>query len=127
ENVLGIPAEDILRISAKTGEGVPELLDAIAAKIPPPSGDPDAPLQALIFDSQFDQYRGVVSSVRVVNGRLTSGSRLLFMQAGAEHDALEIGVRRPATTPVGELGPGEVGYLIAGIKDVGDARSGETV
>ena len=127
ENVLGIPAEDILKISAKTGEGVPELLDEIAAKIPPPTGEADAALQALIFDSQFDQYRGVVSSVRVVNGRMTSGSKLLFMQAGAEHEALEIGVRRPMPTPVSELGPGEVGYLIAGIKDVGDARSGETV
>ncbi|MEY2974284.1 MAG: GTP-binding protein LepA [Actinomycetota bacterium] len=127
ETVLGIPAEDILRISAKTGEGVPELLDAIAERIPAPVGDPDAALQALIFDSQFDQYRGVVSSVRVMSGRLTSGSKLQFMQAGATHEALEIGVRRPATTPVSELGPGEVGYLIAGIKDVGDARSGETV
>jgi GTP-binding protein LepA len=127
ENVLGIAAEDILRISAKTGEGVPELLDAIVAKIPPPKGDVAKPLQALIFDSQFDQYRGVVSSVRVVNGRLTSGSRLLFLQAGAEHEAIEIGARRPAISPVTELGPGEVGYLIAGIKEVGDARSGETV
>ncbi len=127
ETILGIPAEDILRISAKTGEGVPDLLDAIAERIPAPSGDADAPLQALIFDSQFDQYRGVVSSVRVMNGRLTSGSKLQFMQAGATHEALEIGVRRPVTTPVAELGPGEVGYLIAGIKDVGDARSGETV
>jgi GTP-binding protein LepA len=127
ENVLGIPAEDILRISAKTGEGIPELLDAIAEKIPAPTGDPDVPLQALIFDSQFDQYRGVVSSVRVMNGRLGSGSKLQFMQAGAEHEAIEIGVRRPATTPVSELGPGEVGYLIAGIKDVGEARSGETI
>ncbi len=126
-NVLGIAAEDILRISAKTGEGVPELLDAIVAKIPPPKGDAAKPLQALIFDSQFDQYRGVVSSVRVVNGRLTSGSRLLFLQAGAEHEAIEIGARRPAISPVTELGPGEVGYLIAGIKEVGDARSGETV
>ena len=127
ETILGIPAEDILRISAKTGDGVPDLLDAIAERIPAPAGDPDAPLQALIFDSQFDQYRGVVSSVRVMNGRLTAGSKLQFMQAGAAHEALEIGVRRPATTPIGELGPGEVGYLIAGIKDVGDARSGETV
>src|SRR5215813_5661126 len=76
ENVLGIGAEEILRISAKTGEGVPELLDAVIERIPPPVGDADAPLQALIFDSQFDQYRGVVSSVRVVNGRLTAGSRL---------------------------------------------------
>ena len=127
ENVLGIAAEDILRISAKTGEGVPELLDAVVERIPPPVGDPDAPLQALIFDSQFDQYRGVVSSVRVVNGRLGAGSRLRFMQAGAHHEAIEIGVRRPVPTPVAELGPGEVGYLIAGIKDVGEARSGETV
>ena len=127
ETVLGIAAEDILKISAKTGEGVPELLDAIGERIPSPIGDPDAPLQALIFDSQFDQYRGVVSSVRVVNGRLTSGSRLKFMQAGALHEALEIGARRPLITPMPELGPGEVGYLIAGIKEVGDARSGETV
>ena len=127
ETVLGIPAEEILRISAKSGEGVPELLDAIAERIPAPSGSADEPLQALIFDSQFDQYRGVVSSVRVMNGRLQSGAKLAFMQAGAHHEALEIGVRRPATVPVSELGPGEVGYLIAGIKDVGDARSGETV
>ncbi len=127
ENVLGIPAEDILKISAKTGEGIPELLEAIAAKIPAPVGDADAPLQALIFDSQFDQYRGVVSSVRVMNGRMVSGSKLHFMQTGADHEALEIGARKPVPTPVPELGPGEVGYLIAGIKDVGEARSGETV
>ena len=127
EKVLGIPAEDILRISAKTGEGVPELLDAIVARIPPPKGDADAPLQALIFDSQYDQYRGVVSSIRVMNGRLRNHDALRFMQAGAAHEALEIGARRPVPTPVDELGPGEVGYLIAGIKDVGEARSGETV
>ncbi len=127
EKVLGIPAEDILRISAKTGEGVGELLDAVCTRIPAPIGDPEAPLQALIFDSQFDQYRGVVSSVRVMNGRLTPGTRLKFMQAGADHEAIEVGVRAPAITPVAELGPGEVGYLIAGIKDVGEARSGETV
>ena len=127
ETVLGIPAGEILRISAKTGEGVPELLDAVCARIPAPKGDPDAALQALIFDSQYDQYRGVVSSIRVMNGRLASGSRVHFMQAGAQHEAIEIGVRRPVTTPVAELGPGEVGYLIAGIKDVAEARSGETV
>jgi GTP-binding protein LepA len=127
ENVLGIPAEDVLRISAKTGAGVPELLDAIAETISAPVGDADAPLQALIFDSQFDQYRGVVSSVRVVNGQLAAGSRLHFMQTGADHEVIEIGVRRPEPTAVPELGPGEVGYLIAGIKDVGEARSGETI
>jgi len=127
ERVLGIPAEDILRISAKTGEGVPELLDAIVERIPPPTGDPTLPLQALIFDSQYDQYRGVVSSVRVMQGTLDAKGKLLFMHAGAIHEAIEIGVRRPVPTPVVELGPGEVGYLIAGIKDVGEARSGETV
>ena len=127
ETVLGIPAEDILRISAKTGQGVDELLDAVCARIPAPKGDPEAPLQALIFDSQYDQYRGVVSSIRVMNGRIASGSRLAFMQTRAQHEAIEIGVRRPVPTPVAELGPGEVGYLIAGIKDVAEARSGETV
>jgi GTP-binding protein LepA len=127
EKVLGIPADEILRISAKTGEGVAELLDAVIKRVPPPSGDADAPLQALIFDSHYDPYRGVVSSVRVVNGSLTTGSRLRFMQAGAVHDADEVGVRTPGNVPVAALGPGETGYLIAGIKDVAEARSGETV
>ena len=127
EKVLGIPAEEVLRISAKTGEGVPELLDAVIERIPAPVGDPDAPLEALIFDSHFDQYRGVVSSLRVMNGVLRSGSRIRFMQQGATYNADEIGVRAPVPTPVAELGPGETGYLIAGIKDVGEAKSGETV
>jgi GTP-binding protein LepA len=127
EKVLGIPADSILRISAKTGEGVPDLLDAIVEHIPPPTGDADAPLQALIFDSIFDNYRGVISSIRVMQGTMTSGSRLKFMQAGAIHPSDEIGVRSPVMEPVDALGPGEVGYLIAGIKDVGEARSGETV
>ncbi len=127
ESVLGIPAEEILLISAKTGEGVKELLDAVVDRTPPPVGDPDAPLQALVFDSHFDQYRGVVSSIRVVNGTITPKTQARFMQAGAVHDVDEIGVRRPEMTPVDELGPGEVGYLLAGVKDVGEARSGETV
>jgi GTP-binding protein LepA len=127
ERVLGIPAEECIPISAKTGEGVSAMLDAVIERVPAPSGDPDAPLQGLIFDSIYDTYRGVVSSVRVFNGTLVSGSRLRFVQAGALHDAEEIGVRRPAMTPVSSLGPGEVGYLIAGIKDVGQARVGETV
>ncbi|HEY1443576.1 MAG TPA: translation elongation factor 4 [Acidimicrobiales bacterium] len=127
EHVLGLPAESILLISAKTGEGVRELLDAIIARIPPPVGDASAPLRALIFDSSYDQYRGVVSSVRVVDGTLRSGERLRFMQAGAVHDVEEIGARTPDAVPEKELGPGEVGYMIAGIKQVGEARSGETV
>jgi GTP-binding protein LepA len=125
--VLGIDPGSTLRISAKTGQGVVELLDAVVERIPPPEGDPDAPLQALIFDSHYDQYRGVVSAVRVVNGVLTSGSRVRFMQTGAIHDVEEIGARTPVQVPSHELGPGEVGYLIAGIKDVSEARSGETV
>jgi GTP-binding protein LepA len=127
EHVLGLPAESILHISAKTGSGVRELLDAIIARIPPPVGDAAAPLRALIFDSSYDQYRGVVSSIRVVDGTLRAGERLRFMQAGAVHDVEEIGARTPDALPEKELGPGEVGYLIAGIKQVGGARSGETV
>jgi GTP-binding protein LepA len=127
EQVLGLDASQILRISAKTGEGVPELLDAIVERVPAPTGARDAQLRALIFDSAYDQYRGVVSSVRVVDGVLSSSSRLRFMQAGAVHDVEEIGVRTPEPRRAEELGPGEVGYLIAGIKDVGEARSGETV
>ena len=127
ESVLGIPASSVLRLSAKTGEGVAELLDAVVERIPAPTGESDAPLQALIFDSHYDQYRGVVSSVRVMNGTMRTNQKLRFVQAGATHDAEEIGVRSPVNTPVKEFGPGEVGYLIAGIKDVGEARSGETV
>ena len=125
--MLGIPADEILQISAKTGEGVPELLDAVIERIPAPRGDADAPLQALMFDSYYDAYRGVISSVRVFNGVLRTGARLRYVNARQDHDAEEIGVRLPVNTPVAALGPGEVGYLIAGIKDVGEAKVGETV
>ncbi|MCY3662591.1 MAG: translation elongation factor 4 [bacterium] len=127
EQVIGIPAGDVLRISAKTGEGVRDLLDAVTTQVPPPAGDPEAELQALIFDSHFDQYRGVVSSLRVVQGMLHGGSQVRFMQAEATHETQEIGVRTPAPTPVDALGPGEVGYLIAGVKNTAEARAGETV
>src|SRR5436190_4459539 len=127
ERVLGIPADEVLRISAKTGEGVRELLDAVIERIPAPQGDADEPLQALMFDSYYDAYRGVISSVRVFNGVLRSGARLRYVYARQDHDAEEIGVRLPTNTPVAALGPGEVGYLIAGIKDVGEAKVGETV
>ena len=125
--VLGIELDDILPISAKTGQGVPELLDRVIERIPAPTGDAAAPLQALIFDSIFDQYRGVISSLRVMQGTLKTGSRVRFMQVGTSHDADEVGVRTPHQVAVASLGPGEVGYLIAGIKEVSEARSGETV
>jgi GTP-binding protein LepA len=127
ERVLGIDAASILRISAKTGEGVTELLRAVVERVPAPRGDPAAPLRALIFDSSYDQYRGVVSSVRVVDGTLRGDHKLRFLQANAVHDVEELGARTPVPVPTDALGPGEVGYLIAGIKDVGEARSGETV
>jgi len=127
ERVLGIPADEVLHISAKTGVGVSELLDAVIERIPSPAGDVDAELQALMFDSYYDPYRGVISSVRVFNGMLRSGAKLRYLNARQDHDAEEIGVRLPVMTPVASLGPGEVGYLIAGIKDVGEAKVGETV
>ena len=127
ERVLGIDADTVLRVSAKTGAGVADLLDAVVERVPPPVGDARAPLRALVFDSHFDQYRGVVSSIRVVDGEVASGQGLLFMQAGSRRDAEEIGVRVPDPKPVERLGPGEVGYLIAGIKDVAEAKSGETI
>jgi GTP-binding protein LepA len=127
ETVLGLPADSILRISAKTGEGVPELLDAVIARIPAPEGSAEAPLRALVFDSLYDQYRGVVSAVRVFDGVLRSGSKIKLFQAGTTHEVEEVGFRTPGNEPVGELGPGEVGYLIAGVKAVAEARVGETV
>ena len=127
DRVLGLPADEILEISAKTGEGVPRLLDAVIARIPAPTGDPDAALQALIFDSYYDQYRGVISSIRIVDGTLRDDTRVRMMQAGENHEIEEIGIRTPEMIRVAQLGPGEVGYIVAGIKDVGGARSGETI
>jgi len=127
EQVLGIEADSILRISAKTGEGVEALLDAVVERIPPPTGDPEAPLRALIFDSYYDQYRGVVNAVRVVDGTMRDRSKIRLFQAGTTHEIEELGVRSPANRPTAELGPGEVGYLIAGIKSVSEAKVGDTV
>ena len=127
ERVLGLPASEVLAISAKTGEGVRELLRAVIERIPAPVGDPDAPLRALIFDSYYDQYRGVVSSISIKDGTLRSNTKVRMMQAGANHELEQIGIRTPDIIPTAQLGPGEVGYLIAGIKDVASARSGETV
>ncbi|MHB2027482.1 MAG: translation elongation factor 4 [Acidimicrobiales bacterium] len=127
ERVLGIPASEVLSISAKTGEGVEGLLDAVIARIPAPTGDPSAPLRALIFDSYYDQYRGVISSIRVLEGTLCDDTRIRMMRAGTNHELEEIGIRTPDMVKVERLGPGEVGYVVAGIRDVGGARSGETI
>jgi GTP-binding protein LepA len=117
----------VLRISAKTGEGVPELLEAIVEKIPPPSGDPDAPLRALVFDSVYDSYRGVIAYVRVVDGRLESKSPITLLATNARVDADEIGYMSPDPTPIEVLDTGDVGYLITGIKDVSEVKVGDTV
>jgi len=127
ERVLGLPASEVLSISAKTGEGIPELLHAIIERIPAPKGDPDAPLRALVFDSYYDQYRGVISSIRIIDGTLRDNMRIRMMQAGENHEIEEIGIRTPDMISVGQLGPGEVGFIVAGIKDVAGARSGETI
>jgi GTP-binding protein LepA len=125
--IIGCDPGDVLRVSAKTGEGVRELLDAVVAQVPPPAGDPEAPARALIFDSVYDTYRGVVTYVRVVDGRLTRREKSLMMSTGAAHDTLEVGVISPEPIPTGALGAGEVGYLITGVKDVRQARVGDTV
>ena len=127
ERVLGLPANEVLSISAKTGEGIAELLQAVIDRIPAPTGDPDAPLRALIFDSYYDQYRGVISSIRIVEGTLRDDVKIRMMQAGENHEIEEIGIRTPDMISVKQLGPGEVGFIAAGIKDVGGARSGETI
>jgi GTP-binding protein LepA len=125
--IIGCAPADVLRVSAKTGDGVPELLNAVVQQVPPPTGDPDAPARALIFDSVYDTYRGVVTYVRVVDGRLTRREKSLMMSTGAAHDTLEVGVISPEPVPSENLGAGEVGYLITGVKDVRQARVGDTV
>ena len=125
--VLGCPVSDVLRVSAKTGDGVPELLDAIVAQVPPPVGDAKAAARALIFDSVYDTYRGVVTYVRVVDGELSTRERILMMSTGTTHDVLEAGVISPEPVPTAGLGVGEVGYLITGVKDVRLSRVGDTV
>ncbi|GIU92295.1 MAG: elongation factor 4 [Acidimicrobiia bacterium] len=125
--ILGGSPDDVVRVSAKTGEGIDDLLKRIVADVPPPSGDPDAPLRALVFDSYYDSYRGVVCYVRVVDGRLSAGDRIRFMATGEDHDATEVGVLTPRAVEVPVLGPGEVGYLITGVKEIQRVRVGDTV
>ena len=127
EEGLAIPADDAILASGKTGEGVHELLESVVYNIPAPVGDADAPLRALIFDSYFDAYRGVVALVRVVDGSMKKGDRILMMATGTEALVEEVGARRPAETPMPELSVGEVGYLVTGLKDVSHVKVGDTI
>jgi GTP-binding protein LepA len=126
-DLLGEDADSILRISGKTGEGVDAVLNRLVQTVPPPGGDRDAPARALIFDSEFDQYRGVVAYIRVVDGVFRKGDKITAMAAGTEADVDELGIFSPQMVPIQELGPGEVGYLITGIKDVMLLRVGDTL
>ena len=127
EHVTGIAAEHVLRISAKTGLGVPDLLEQVIAEIPPPTGAPDAPMRALIFDSKFDQYRGVVALVRVVDGAVGTGDAIRFLSTGKRYEVTEVGRLRLKLEAAERLYAGQVGYIVAGVKTVADARVGDTV
>ena len=127
EHVTGIPAERVMRISAKTGIGIADLLEQVIADIPPPAGNPDAPLRALIFDSKFDQYRGVVALVRVVDGAVSASDPIRFHSTGRTYEVTEVGRLRLKLDPVDTLHAGQVGYIVAGVKTVADARVGDTV
>jgi GTP-binding protein LepA len=127
ENVLAIPREEVLLASAKEGTGILEILEAIVARVPPPKGEPTEPLRGLVFDSHYDQYKGVVTYVRLAAGTLRDHERIRLMGSGAETDILELGVFRPQLVPVAELTAGEVGYIATGLKSVRDAQVGDTV
>jgi GTP-binding protein LepA len=127
ENIIGLDASDAVMTSAKTGLGVEDVLEAIVAKVPPPKGDRNAPLKALIFDSWYDSYRGVIVLFRVVDGTVKKGTKIRFFNAGREYLVETIGVNRPRPTPINELGPGEVGFLTASIKTVADVQIGDTI
>ena len=127
EEVIGIDAQDAVRCSAKSGMGVQDVIEAIIAKVPAPEGDPTAPLQALIIDSWYDNYVGVVMLVRIVNGTLKPKDKILFMATGAQHLTEHIGVFTPKSQPREELSAGQVGFVIAGIKDLKDAKVGDTI
>ncbi|MRH29849.1 elongation factor 4 [Microbacterium sp. SYP-A9085] len=126
-NLIGGSPDDVMRVSGKTGQGVEELLDRIVAEIPAPTGDVDAPARAMIFDSVYDAYRGVVTYVRMVDGTLEPRQRIQMMSTRATHDLLELGVSSPEPVPTRGLGVGEVGYLITGVKDVRQSKVGDTV
>ncbi|ORW13180.1 elongation factor 4 [Mycolicibacter longobardus] len=126
-HIIGCEPEDVLKVSGKTGEGVAELLDEVVKKVPPPTGDADAPTRAMIFDSVYDIYRGVVTYVRVVDGKITPREKIAMMSTGATHELLEVGIVSPEPKATKGLGVGEVGYLITGVKDVRQSKVGDTV
>ncbi|MEU0533401.1 translation elongation factor 4 [Amycolatopsis tolypomycina] len=126
-HIIGCEPEDVLRVSAKTGMGVGELLDEVVKQVPAPQGDADAPARAMIFDSVYDTYRGVVTYIRVVDGKITPREKIKMMSTGATHELLEVGIISPEPKPSKGLGVGEVGYLITGVKDVRQSKVGDTV
>jgi GTP-binding protein LepA len=127
EDVLGMDSAEILPISAKTGQGVPEVLEAIVKKVPPPTGDPEAPFKALIYDCFFESYRGAIAYIRVADGEVKKGDVIRFMSTGKTFEVTEVGVFAPQMTQTSSLSAGEVGYLAAGIKNVGDTQVGDTI
>ncbi len=126
-DLLGCSHEDIFKVSARTGEGIPPLLDAIVEKIPAPKGDPEAPLQALIFDSVFNQFRGIIAYFKVLNGSISTGDKVKFVATGMEYDAEEVGVLKMKLQPTGKVSTGDVGYIISGIKRAVEVKVGDTI
>ena len=127
QQAFGFTDDEIVFVSAKDGTGIPEILEAIVQRVPPPTGSPDSPLRALIFDSKYDPYKGAIAYVRVMDGQVPSGSRVKIMSNGSESDVLEVGVFAPQPTRIERLSVGEVGYIATGLKSVGDAPVGDTV
>jgi GTP-binding protein LepA len=127
EDIIGLDASGAILASAKEGKGIPEILEAIVHRLPPPKGDPDAPLKALIFDSWYDAYRGVVILTRIIDGTLTTGLKVRLMATGQEYQVEQLGAFTPKPVPVDSLGVGEVGFMVANIKNVGDAKIGDTI
>lgn len=125
--LLGCKREDIIRASGKTGVGVPEILDAIIDRVPSPKGDPEAPLQALIFDSVFNSFRGIIAYFKIVNGTIRKGDFVKFVNTGKEYNADEIGVLKLNMMPCNELSAGNVGYIISGIKTSKEVKVGDTI